>query len=76
MAQKPSQKLNDLLTGKTPWDISDQPIQSWAMFYVNEGANVILGMPKEKRRGALSRIPETVRPKVEQEMIRLHALRR
>lgn len=69
----PSEQLAAYLGGK---DASPSPaIRSWAQFYVHEAAKQICGMDtKEKRRIALGKIPDTIRPDVEAEIKRIWPL--
>lgn len=70
--QSPSQKLFNLLSGKTGWEETDESIRSWARFEIYRGAKDILRLPtKEKRREMLDRIPASIRPHIEKEVLRL-----
>lgn len=72
MHNPPSRKLHDLLSGRTAWDDADKSIQSWAQFEIYRGARDILKLPtKEKRREMLDRIPASLRPRIEAEIMRL-----
>lgn len=54
----------------------DVSIQSACQFPIYKGAKAILSLPnKDKRREALAKIPESIRPYVEREAIRLHNLK-
>lgn len=68
----PSQKLYDLLSGKTKWDEAEESIRSWAQFEIYRGAERILRLStKEKRREMLDRIPASIRPRIEAETMRI-----
>jgi hypothetical protein len=70
----PSKQLEDYLTGR---DLEPTTaIASWARFYIHDAARTILAMPFERRSGALGRIPDHIRPSVEDEARRLHAMRK
>ena len=71
-----SQKLADLMEGRTEWDDADEAIKSWARFTVYQVATKILQMPKEKRRAAIDRAPPSVRPHLENEISRVWDYRR
>ena len=69
---RPSQQLDDLLSGRIDWRDSPESIRSWATFYLNEAAREILKQgDKAKRQAMLSRIPAKIRPHVEKEVMRL-----
>lgn len=76
MVIPPSKRIENILSGKVRMEDEDEAIQSAARFPIYKGAEAILALPtREKRRAALLKIPETVRPYVEAEAIRLHNLR-
>lgn len=75
MAKKPSEKLDDLMMGRTAWEDTDPAIRSWAGFFIYDAANRILAQPKEKRRGMIDRVPAKIRGRVEQEVIRVARMR-
>lgn len=68
----PSEQLHALLEGKTTWDEAAPEIRSWVRFFLYKAAVGILKMPKEKRRSAIDKSPETVRPHLEAEIMRVH----
>lgn len=73
---KPSERMKAVLMGHVRYEDEDESIQSICTFHFYKGAKSILALDtKEKRRAALSRIPESVRPYVEAEVRRLWALR-
>lgn len=67
----PSQKLHDLLSGRTEWDDADEAIRSWASFEIYKAAMEVLRMPKEKRDAFIERIPSSLRDKVKAEANRV-----
>lgn len=71
MDWRPSAQLNDLLTGETAWEDAQPAIQSWAMLPIYQAAKTILDAPKPRRRGMIDRLPVTLRPILEAEIIRL-----
>ena len=72
----PSEQLSDLLTGKVAWDEAQPAIRSWASFHIYDAAKQIVLMPEKTRRlVALERIPESIRPHVEQEVKRIWPMR-
>lgn len=72
----PTAQLAELLSGKTPWDEAPQSIRSWAAFYIHDAALQVMRLSSaEKRRTALGKVPDTIRPKVEQEIQRLWPIR-
>lgn len=72
----PSQRLQELLTGRIAWDDEDASIRSWAAFYIHDAALQVIRLSStEKRRTALDKLPDTIRPKVEQEIKRLWPIR-
>ena len=64
------------MMGKTAWDDADPAIQSWAGKFIFDAAKLILSKDKPKRRPMLDKIPPQIRPRVEAEMIRLHAIKK
>jgi hypothetical protein len=76
MVIPPSKRIEAILAGKVRMEDEDEAIQSACRLPIYQGAEAILSLPtKEKRRAALAKIPESVRPYVEKEAIRLHKLR-
>ena len=76
MVIPPSKRIENVLSGKVRMEDEDEAIQSACRFPIYQGAKAILSLDtKEKRRAALSKIPESIRPHVEKEAIRLHNLR-
>lgn len=74
--KKPSEQLDDLLSGRVSWDDTPDAIRSWARLAFYDGAQQILAAPdKGTRRNMLGRVPPGVRPMVEAEVKRLWALR-
>lgn len=68
---RPSKKLNDFLSGKTSLEDVDKNILTWAEHQVYIAACEIIDLPsKEQRRLALQKIPDTIRPFVEREVIK------
>lgn len=75
--KRPSDRIKDVLNGKVKFEDEADAIRSACSFYFYEAACVIVDLPtKEKRRKALNRIPETIRPHVEAEVMRLWKSRR
>lgn len=71
MDWRPSAQLNDLLTGKVTWEDAQPAIRSWAMLTIHEAAKTILGAPRNRRRGMIAKLPPSLRPVLEREIIRL-----
>lgn len=71
MDWRPSAQLRDLLTGVTDWDDAHPAIRSWAMLTIHEAAKTILAAPKPRRRAMINKLPPTLRPVLEAEIIRL-----
>lgn len=71
MDWRPSAQLRDLLTGATAWDDAHPAIRSWAMLTIHGAANTILAAPKPRRRAMIDKLPVTLRPILEAEIIRL-----
>lgn len=71
MDWRPSAQLHALLTGATAWDDAQPAMRSWAMRTIHEAAKTILAAPKPKRRAMISKLPFTLRPVLEAEIIRL-----
>lgn len=75
--KKPSEQLADVLMGRIAWDDAPASIRSWARFPIYQAAREILDMPeKASRRKALAKIPGQIRPRVEDEVMRIHDMRR
>ena len=76
-AWRPSIQLDKLLLNGQDWDEAKPAIQSWARLQIYKAASTICERKERKERLAmLQKIPETIRPKVEAEVIRLWELRR
>ena len=74
---KPEEQLEELMRGRVAWGGAPEAIRSWAMRYIYAAACQVLAEPeKGNRRNMLGRIPASVRPHVEAEAMRLHALRK
>ena len=71
MDWRPSAQLRDLLTGAIAWDDAHPAIRSWAMRTIHDAAKTILDAPKPKRRAMIDKLPVTLRPILEAEIIRL-----
>ena len=71
MDWRPSAQLHALLTGATAWDDARPAIRSWAMLTIHGAARTILGAPKNRRRGMIDKLPPSLRPILEREIIRL-----
>ena len=68
---RPSAQLHALLTGETAWEDAQSAIRSWAMLTIHGAAKTILDAPKPKRRAMIDKLPVTLRPILEAEIIRL-----
>ncbi len=71
MDWRPSAQLHELLTGATVWEDAQPAIQSWAMLTIYHAAKTILAASKAKRRAMIDKLPVTLRPILEAEIIRL-----
>lgn len=74
--QKPSDIMLQVLEGKLNHDDAPEAVQSMCRLQYHNAAEQILKLPKEKRKKALQRVPETCRNMVEAETIRLWRLRK
>jgi len=65
MVEKPSARLNAVLSGKVRLEDEDASIQSWCGFFIHQGAVAVLSkQTKEERQKALEKLPELIRPHV------------
>lgn len=71
MDWRPSAQLHALLTGATAWEESQPAIRSRAMLTIHGAAKTILAAPKPRRRAMIDKLPATLRPILEAEIIRL-----
>lgn len=71
MDWRPSAQLYALLIGETAWDDAQPAIRSWAMLTIHGAAKTILAAPKPRRRAMIDKLPVTLRPVLEAEIIRL-----
>ena len=71
MDWRPNTQLNDLLSGKVTWEDAQPAIRSWAMLTIHGAANTILAAPRARRRAMIDKLPPTLRPILEREIIRL-----
>jgi len=73
----PSIELHSLLSGAIRWDQASDSVRSWARLALHEGACEICTLDsKEARAMALGRIPETLRPLVQEEVSRIWPVER
>ena len=73
MVDRPSEKLRALLSGEVHPADADPSILSWAQLEVHLEARRILGLKgKDERRHALGRLPNAIRPLVEERALVLH----
>jgi hypothetical protein len=73
---KPSERIRRVLTGKVRLEDEDAAIQSACGRHIYDGAVSILSINgKEARRKALSKLPESIRPHVENEAWRIYKKR-
>jgi hypothetical protein len=71
--QRPSVRIKKVLRGEVRLEDEEPAIQSACSFYIHEGATELLAIPdKKKRRQALARIPELIRPHIEKEAWRIY----
>jgi len=69
---RPSEQLADLLMGRLAWDEAPEAIRSWAQMPIYQAAKTVAReQDKDKRRAMLRKIPEAIRPRVEDEVKRL-----
>ena len=66
-----SEQLSDVLEGRVAYCDAALAIQSWVAFFVYQASENILKLPKEKRRSAIDKAPEGLRPMIEAEITRL-----
>ena len=71
MDWRPSTQLNDLLTGRVAWNDAQPAIRSWGMLAIHGAAQTILAAPKPRRRAMIDKLPVTLRPILQAEIIRL-----
>jgi len=73
---KPSERIRRVLTGKVRLEDEDDSIQSVCSKHIYDAAISILSMNgKVARQNALSRLPELIRPHVENEVWRIYKKR-
>lgn len=74
---KPSERIRRVLTGKVRLEDEDLAIQSVCSKYIYDGAMSILSM-KEKaaRQAALKKLPELIRPHIEDQVWRIYKKRK
>lgn len=72
LPKPPTQWLDDILTGRIPWDDAPASVQSWARLFIHQAAvDVLKCKSKETRRAALDKMPDFVRPRIEAEALRV-----
>jgi len=70
---KPSERIRRVLTGVVRLEDEDASIQSVCSKHIFDGAMTILSMNGQvARRNALSRLPELIRPHIENEVWRIY----
>lgn len=68
----PSEQLAEYLTGKVLPDDVAPAIKSWAAFFIHDAAKQVIAIKtKEARRSALTKIPPSIRGRVQDEIMRL-----
>jgi hypothetical protein len=73
---KPSERIRRVLTGKVRLEDEDPSIQSVCGKHIYDGAVSILSINgKEARRKALLKVPEYIRPHIENEVWRIYKKR-
>lgn len=70
--KKPSEKLHDLLTGVTVWDDAEPAIQSVARKFLYDAAVSVLRLPRNKRAGAIAKLPHSLQPLLKEYVIKIH----
>ena len=69
--------LRRVLAGEMPLGEAPRAVQSWAQFFIYQGAEEVLTFENvDERRAALGKLPALVRPLVEAEVRRLWEWRR
>ena len=70
---KPSERIRRVLTGVVRLEDEDAAIQSVCSKYIFDAAMTILSINgKVARKNALSRLPELIRPHIENEVWRIY----
>jgi hypothetical protein len=74
---KPSERIRRVLTGVVRLEDEDASIQSVCSKYIFDGAMTILSINgKVARKNALAKLPELIRPHIEDEVWRIHKRRK
>lgn len=74
---KPSERIRRVLTGKVRLEDEDPAIQSVCSKYIYDGAMLILSMKdKAARQAALKKLPELIRPHIEDQVWRIYKKRK
>lgn len=74
---KPSERIRRVLTGKVRLEDEDPAIQSVCSKYIYDGAMSILSMKdKSARQAALKKLPELIRPHIEDQVWRIYKKRK
>jgi hypothetical protein len=74
---KPSERIRRVLIGKVRLEDEDASIQSVCSKYIYDAAISILSMKqREARQKALAKLPELIRPHIEDEVWRIHKRRK
>ena len=69
---KPTVRIRRVMMGEVSLDDEDQGIQSVCKAHITTSAHMICcKTKKEQRKAALDRVPEILRPTVEQEVLRV-----
>jgi len=69
---KPTVRIRRVMMGEVSLYDEDQGIQSVCMAHITTAAHIICRKPKkEQRKAALDRVPESLRPIAEQEVLRV-----
>lgn len=74
---KPSERIRRVLTGKVRLEDEDPAIQSVCSKYIYDGAMSILSIKdKAARQAALKKLPELIRPHIEDQVWRIYKKRK
>lgn len=68
---RPSDIMRDVLTGKLDYNDAPVSVQSMCSYHFHQAAVEILGLPENKMKKALDRVPETCRMQVRKRMLEL-----
>ena len=72
---RPSEQINQIMSGRSPYEIAQPAIQSACRIQIYQGACEILKLDQPLRKAALEKLPALIRPYIQEEVVRIWRIR-